>query len=83
MGFVIGKQGNTIKQIQEQSGAKVTSPRSEDKRSGFMVRGNEEQIARAKELIIKKAVSDFKVLFRISRCLARRPYIKPFSRLSL
>ena len=66
MGFVIGKQGNTIKQIQEQSGAKVTSPRSEDKRSGFMVRGNEEQIARAKGLIIEKAVSDF-VLFRISQ----------------
>lgn len=65
MGFVIGKKGNTIKQIQEQSGAKITSPRSEDMPSGFMVRGNEEQIACAKELIIKKGVSDL-VLFRIS-----------------
>ena len=66
MGFVIGNKGNSIKQIQEQSGAKITSPRSEDKPSGFMVRGNEKERTCAKELINKRAVSDF-VLFRISR----------------
>lgn len=56
MGFVIGKKGNTIKQIQEESGAKITQTDSHP-RSGFMVYGNEDQRVCAKELINKKLVS--------------------------
>lgn len=57
MGFVIGKKGNTIKQIQEKSGAKITTQTNNDSSSGFTVYGTEEQRARARELINQKVVS--------------------------
>lgn len=55
MGFVIGKKGTSIKQIQTESGAKLIS--DSDQR-GFLVRGNEEQRARARELVQQKVVSN-------------------------
>ena len=55
MGFVIGKKGNTIKEIQTQSGARII--KCESKHVGFMVRGNEEEGTRAVKLINDKVVS--------------------------
>ena len=56
IGFIIGKKGSTIKQIQEISEAKI-SAQSQRGRKGFAIRGNERQRARAKELINEKLVS--------------------------
>ena len=55
MGFVIGKEGNTIKEIQTQSGARII--KCEREHVGFMVRGNEEEGTRAVKLINDKVVS--------------------------
>ena len=55
MGFVIGKKGNTIKNIQEESGTRITQS---DKSSGFHVWGNEDQRAQARELIRQQVVRD-------------------------
>lgn len=56
IGFIIGRKGTTISQIQEISGAKI-STQSQRGRKGFAIRGNEKQRARAKELINEKLVS--------------------------
>ena len=53
MGFVIGKKGSSIKEIQMESGAKLSS--DSDQR-GFLVSGNTEQRARARELVQQKVV---------------------------
>lgn len=58
IGFIIGKKGSTVKQIQETSGAKI-STQSEEGRIGFAICGNERQRARAKELIHKKLVGSY------------------------
>lgn len=55
MGFVIGKKGNTIKNIQEKSGTRITQT---DESSGFYVWGNEDQRAEARELIHQQVVRD-------------------------
>ena len=57
MGFVIGKKGNTIKEIKEKSGAARITQNDKDAPSGFHVWGNEEQRAYARELINQKVVS--------------------------
>lgn len=54
MGFVIGKKGSSIKEIQMESGAKLIS--DSDNR-GFLVSGNKEQRTRARELVQQKVVS--------------------------
>ena len=54
MGFVIGRKGTSINEIQVESGAKLNSHRD---RSGFLVSGNTEQRARARELVQQKVVS--------------------------
>lgn len=54
MGFVIGKKGSSIKEIEMESGAKLNS--HSDQR-GFLVSGNKEQRARAKTLVQQKVVS--------------------------
>ena len=54
-GFVIGKDGSSIKEIMKSSGALVTSPRRND--DGFFVRGDAGQRECAKRLILEKAVS--------------------------
>ncbi|KAJ7323742.1 Far upstream element-binding protein 3 [Desmophyllum pertusum] len=51
MGFVIGKKGSTIKQIQTKSGAKLISDRDH---RGFIVSGDEEQRACARQLVNEK-----------------------------
>ena len=56
IGLIIGRKGRTIIQIQETSGAKL-SDQSQRGRSGFAIRGNERQRARARELIHEKLVS--------------------------
>ena len=56
IGFIIGRKGTTISQIQEISGAKI-SAQSQRGCKGFAIRGNERQRARAKELINEKLVS--------------------------
>ena len=56
IGFVIGKKGNTIKQIEEKSGAKI-STKSDSGRTGFMIHGNEKQRACARGLINETVVS--------------------------
>jgi len=58
MGFVIGKKGNTIKDIQEKSGTRITKTDSNVTPSGFHVLGNEGQRAQARELINQKVVRD-------------------------
>ena len=58
IGFIIGKKGSTIKQIQEISEAKI-SAQSQRGSKGFAIRGNERQRARAKELINEKLVSSY------------------------
>ncbi len=54
MGFVIGRKGSTIKQIEEKSGAKITT--ANDTSNGFIVYGIEDQQACARELINQKVV---------------------------
>lgn len=54
MGFVIGKNGSSIKEIQIESGAKLNS--DSDQR-GFLVSGNNEERACARELVQQKVVS--------------------------
>ena len=53
-GHVIGKGGCNIREIMAKSGAKISSRRDED---SFLIRGNTEQRARAKSLILEKVVS--------------------------
>ena len=61
MGLVIGKKGTTIKQIEMQSGAKLT--KSEGKHEpGFMVHGSENERIRAIELVNGKLVSAIFIL---------------------
>lgn len=52
-GHVIGKGGCNIKEIMAKSGAKISS-RDED---SFLIRGDTEQRALAKSLILEKVVS--------------------------
>ena len=53
-GYVIGKEGCSIKEIMKSSGAIITSPqRNED---GFFVRGDAGQRECARRLILEKAV---------------------------
>ena len=54
MGFVIGKKGSSIKLIETESGARITS---DSDQGGFSVSGNEGQRARAKQLIYQRMVS--------------------------
>ena len=54
MGFVIGKKGASIKEIEVESGAKLNSHRDQ---AGFLVSGNKEQRARARELVQQRVVS--------------------------
>ena len=54
MGFVIGKKGSSIKEIEMVSGAKLNS---DSDRRGFLVSGNKDQRARARELVQQKVVS--------------------------
>ena len=54
MGFVIGKKGASIKEIELESGAKLNSHRDQ---AGFLVSGNKEQRARARELVQQRVVS--------------------------
>ena len=54
MGFVIGKKGTSIKEIQIESGAKLSSDSDQPK---FLVSGNKDQRARARELVQQKVVS--------------------------
>lgn len=54
VGYVIGRKGSTIKQIQEQSGARISQTRSQNEPVGFIVRGNKEERTCAKELIEAK-----------------------------
>ena len=53
-GHIIGKGGCNIREIMANSGAKITSRRDED---SFLIRGNTEQRALAKSLILEKVVS--------------------------
>jgi far upstream element-binding protein len=56
-GVVIGKGGETIRLLQQQSGAHIELDRNEEAgqlEKFFVVRGTEEQIARAKQLIKEK-----------------------------
>ena len=54
-GYVIGKDGRSIKEIMKSSGALLTSPRRNEE--GFFVRGDAGQRKCAKRLILEKAVS--------------------------
>ena len=58
MGFVIGKKGNTIKEIQEKTGTRITQTNNTATQSGFYVWGGEGQRAQARELINQKVVGD-------------------------
>ena len=53
-GHVIGKGGCNIREIMAKSGAKISSRRDED---SFLIRGDTEQRAFAKSLILEKVVS--------------------------
>ena len=53
--YVIGRNGRVIKEIRKISGARVFSQQRDTQ--GFTVIGNDEQRARAKSLILEKAVS--------------------------
>ena len=53
-GHVIGKGGCNIGEIKAKSGAKISSRRDED---SFLIRGDTEQRALAKSLILEKVVS--------------------------
>ena len=54
-GYVIGKDGCSIKEIMKSSGALITSSQRNDE--GFFVRGDAGQRKCAKRLILAKAVS--------------------------
>ena len=54
-GHVIGKGGYVLQDIRQISGADIRTKSKEEE--GFTVRGNTEQIARARSLIEKKVVS--------------------------
>ena len=54
-GHVIGKGGYMLQEIIQMSGARVSSASRDEE--GFTVCGNEDQIANAKRLILKKVVS--------------------------
>jgi len=58
MGFVIGKKGNTIKEIQDNSGTRINQTDKRENKSGFYVWGDEGQRAQARELINQKVVGD-------------------------
>ena len=58
MGFVIGKKGNTIKDIQEKTGARIKQTDNNATQSGFYVWGDESQRTQASELINQKVVCD-------------------------
>ena len=58
MGFVIGKKGNTIKDIQKKTGTRINQTDNNATQSGFYVRGNESQRTQARELINQKVVCD-------------------------
>lgn len=58
MGFVIGKKGNTIKDIQQKTGTRISQTDNKATQSGFHVWGNEGQRAQARELINQKVVRD-------------------------
>lgn len=54
LGFVIGKKGSSIKEIEMESGAKLSA---DSDQGGFLVSGNTEQRTRARELVEQKVVS--------------------------
>ena len=54
-GRVIGKGGSVIKDIIQRSGAQIWSADRDEE--GFTVRGDAQQIARAKSIILEKVVS--------------------------
>ena len=54
-GYVIGRDGRSIKEIMKSSSALLTSPRRNEE--GFFVRGDAGQRKCAKRLILEKAVS--------------------------
>ncbi|XP_068676260.1 uncharacterized protein [Montipora foliosa] len=54
LGYVIGKNGNTIKELQKHSGAMITQTSPTKKPAGFMIRGDEPERACAKQLIAEK-----------------------------
>ena len=58
MGFVIGKKGNTIKDIKEKTGTRINQTDNKATQSGFHVWGNESQRTQARELINQKVVCD-------------------------
>ena len=58
MGFVIGKKGNTIKDIQEKTGTRINQTDNKATQSGFHVWGNESQRTQAREKKKKKVVCD-------------------------
>jgi len=58
MGFVIGKRGNTIKEIQEKTGTRISKTGNKATQSGFHVCGNKDQRAQAREMINQKVVRD-------------------------
>ena len=52
--YVIGTGGVVIKEISQKSGARVSQTMEEE---GFTIGGNQEQRARARQLILEKVVS--------------------------
>ena len=54
LGFVIGKRGSSVKEIEMESGAKLSA---DSDQGGFLVSGNTEQRTRARELVDQKVVS--------------------------
>ena len=58
MGFVIGKKGSTIKDIQEKTGTRITQTDNNATQRGFYVWGDKSQRAQARELINQKVVCD-------------------------
>ena len=66
MGFVIGINGSSIKEIQMESGAKL---KSHSDPTGFLISGNKKQRERAKELVQQKVVSS-------GECHSRSPSLR-------
>ena len=58
MGFVIGKKGSTIKDIQEKTGTRINQTDNKATQSGFHVWGDQSQRRQARELINQKVVCD-------------------------
>lgn len=54
LGYVIGKNGNTIKELQKHSGAMITQTSPTKEPAGFMIRGNKSERACARQLIAEK-----------------------------